>query len=123
MHYQPFDHGGDEGHLCAARTHTCGAPCGLQVDGNLLCTQKCVADWQVSEIFVGTVNLSGRSVTRSMNGIAALWHCLAQLNASCVTASVPLEIIFMHSRRVRSIYAGGRPHYHRFLFSNLLFNF
>ena len=51
-HFQPIYHDDDEGHMCAARTHACGAPCGLQVDGKPLCTRKCVADWQVSEIAV-----------------------------------------------------------------------
>jgi hypothetical protein len=56
MRCQAIDHDDDE-HMCAARTHTCGAPCGLQVDGNPLCTRKCVADWQVvPEIFFDMVD-------------------------------------------------------------------
>ena len=46
---QSIDHD-DHGHMCAARTHTCGAPCDLQLDGKPLCTRECVADWQVYEI-------------------------------------------------------------------------
>jgi len=59
-HCQDIDHDDDE-HTCAARTHTCGAPCSLQVDGNPLCTRKCVADWQVVlEISFEMVDLSER---------------------------------------------------------------
>ena len=47
-HRQTIDHDDPE-HMCAARTHTCGAPCDLQLDGKPLCTRKCVADWQVFE--------------------------------------------------------------------------
>ena len=57
-HFQTIDHDDDEDHMCAARIHTCGAPCSLQLDGKPLCTRKCVADWQVSEFFLVTVDLS-----------------------------------------------------------------
>jgi len=43
-----------------------------------------------------------------MNDTAVLWPRPAQLNASFVTAPVPLEIIFMHWRRMPFIFAGER---------------
>ena len=60
---------------------------------------------------------------KSMNAIAALWPCLAQLNASFVTASVPPEIISMHSRWTPFISAGEKFDYLAFLFSNFFIEY
>ena len=60
---------------------------------------------------------------KSMNAIAALWPCLAQLNANFATACVPLEIISMHSKRTPSTSAGEKFDWLAFLFFNLLWIF
>ena len=68
------------------------------------------------------VYLSGVLVVKNINAIAALWPCLAQLNASYVTTPVPLEIISMHSKLTPSIFAGEKFDCLGFIFSNLLLN-
>lgn len=109
--------------MCAARSHSCGAPCSLQVDGKPLCTRKCVADWQVlRNLFeIAQAHLS-ILVAKNINAIAALWPCLAQFSASFARASVPLEITSMHSKLVPFISAGESSSYLGVLFSNLSFN-
>jgi hypothetical protein len=62
------------------------------------------------------------SVAKSMSVIAALWPCLAQFSASFARASVPLEIISMHSNLMLFISAGESSSYLGFLFSNLSLN-
>ena len=61
-------------------------------------------------------------VVKSTNVIAVLWPCLARFSASFARASVPLEIIFMHSKLMPSISAGESSSYLDFLFFNLPFN-
>jgi len=51
-----------------------------------------------------------------MNAIAALWPCLAQLNACFATASVPQVIISMHSKLTPSTSAGEKFDFLEFLF-------
>ena len=57
---------------------------------------------------------------KSMSAIAALWPCLAQLNANFATAYVPLEIISMHSKLMPCTSAGEKFVCLAFLTLNLL---
>ena len=81
--------------------------------GNVLLIGKCMNSFE-------TVYLSGVLVVKSTNAIAALRPCFAQLNASSVTTSVPLEIISMRSMLTPSTSAGEKFDCLGFLFSHLL---